>query len=354
MPRQLASLRTLFRRPAPPDDAFRRPRPEEASDRDAPSGENLADRLRGRLDLAGAKDWARSLAERSLTRETVAASVEGSSLRLLTFARGAVLGWAAEPLAERAARGGLINDSTVLGSAIDETFHRLELPRQRVVWAVPGFQAFSRVFDLPGLHGEELRLAVSDEVERALGAGASDTFLFYQRLSGRIRQRGVFAVALPKTTIVPALEALEIANIRPTTMDLRPLALARAVGRPNAIIVNLEEGSLDVVIVEGAVPVLLRSVPLPANLPRESAQERLIQEAERSLTYYDDLNPDRPLDLDTPLYLTGGLATGIALAERARAVTRHPIGRLSNLPPHPVDLPIGDFQVNLGLALKQR
>lgn len=355
MPRQIPNLRSIFHRPAPdPDEAFRRPLPDLGPGADAPALEAVDLAPPRRLDLSGAVERVRGLAERSLRREVVAATVEGASLRVLTFDDGKILGWAVEPLAEQAARGGQINDPVALGTVLEDTFARLDLPRKRVAWALPGFQAFCRVIDLPVVRGEELRLAVTEEVERALGPnGASDNFLYYQRLPGRIRQRGVFVLALPKTTVLPALEALDVASIHPQTMDLRPLALARAIGRPNAILVNLEEGSLDVVVVEGGVPALLRSLPLPAAVSRDAAQERLIQETERSLAYYDDVNPDHPLDLDTPLYLTGSLATGIALAERVRAITRHPIGRLSGLPPHPSDLPVTDFLVNLGLALKQ-
>lgn len=356
MSKPIASLKAIFRRSAGPSDPFRRPVTGGLS-ADAPVIEPLAgpDGWASRLRFSprGTLERAKALTQRSLDREVVTASVEGHTLRLLTFANRQARDWVAEPIVERAARGGQINDPVALGSAIDATFERLDLSRHRVAWALPGFQAFCRVFELPGLRGEELRLAVAEEVERALGAGAADTFMYYQRLAGRVRQRQVFVLALPRTTVLPALEALDVASIRPATMDLRPLALARAINRPNAVIVNLEEGSLDVVIVEGGTPALLRSLPLPVALPLEAAQERLLQETDRSLAYYDDVNPDHPLDPDVPLYLTGSLATGISLAERARAVTRHPIGRLTGLPVHPPDLPVADFLVNLGLALKQ-
>jgi type IV pilus assembly protein PilM len=307
------------------------------------------------FDLQPTIERARAFALKSVARQSVAVSAEGTSLRLLALANNRVLNWASEPLGERASRGSQINDPVALGTTIDETFDRLQLPRGRVAWALSGFNALSRILDLPGLRGEELRQAITEEVERVMGASASESFLYWQRLEGRIRRRNVFVLAIPRTTILSALEALDVANIRPRTMDLRPLALARAVGRADAIVVNLEEGSLDVVVVEQSVPTLIRSLPLPASaaLTREAVQDRLVQETERTLAYYDDANPDRPLDVDAPLYLTGSLATGIGLAERMRAMTRHPIGRLAGLPPHPPEFPVSDYLVNLGLALKQ-
>ena len=108
-------------------------------------------------------------------------------------------------------------------------------------------------------------------------------------------------------------------------------------------------------MVEQSVPTLVRSLTLPASATptREAAQDRLVQETERTLAYYDDANPDRPLDVDAPLYLTGSLATGIGLAERLRTMTRHPIGRIAGLPAHPPEFPVGEYLVNVGLALKR-
>lgn len=288
-----------------------------------------------------------------LDRTTVTLSIEGSSLRIVSLLNQRAVGWASISLDNRLIKNGQIADPVDLGQVIDETFERLSLPRQRVAWALSGFQASARVLDLPGLRGNDLRQAVAEEIDRSLGAAADESYLSWQRLEGRIRSRGVFVLAVPKSTVLTALEALESAEIRPYTMDLRPLALTRAIGRANAVVANLEEGSLDVAIVAGGVPTLLRSVPLPgAATNLEVAQNRLVDEIDRAISYHDDANPERPLDPEAALYLTGRLATGIALAEKIRAVTGHPIGRLATGITSPADFPVGEYLVNLGLALK--
>jgi hypothetical protein len=307
-----------------------------------------------RPPVSSSSRWPAWLKTLSLDRTTVAASIEGSSLRVVSVVKERVVGWASIPLASNLVRNGQIGDPADLGDVIDEAFARLNLPRQRVAWALPGFQVATRLVDLPGLRGKQLREAIAEEVEQSLGAAADNSYLFWQRLDGRIRGRHVFVLAVPKSTVLAALEALEAADIRPHTMDLRPLALARAVGRADAVVANMEEGSLDVVVVANTVPTVLRSIPLPgAATNQEAAQNRLVDEIDRALSYHDDAHPNHPLDADAPLYLTGRLATGIALAEKIRAVTGHPIGRLSTSISYPPDFPIGEYLVNLGLALKR-
>jgi len=306
------------------------------------------DRLRGMRLLERSKDWRVP----SFVRRTVAISIEGTTLRILVVRDNVVESWLAAPLEERVCRGGLIFDPVALGARIDEIRERFDIPKGRIAWALSSRQVTARVLDLPGLRGKELQSAVNDEAQRLMGAGPEDNFLHATRLDGRIRNRGVFVVAVPKVAVLTALEAMDGAGLRPWTMDVRSLALIRAIGRPNAVILNLEEDGLDLAIVERGIPTLLRSVPLPSGIDLAIAQDRLVDEAERALGYYEDINPDRPLDPETPLYLTGSLATGIALSERVRAVTRHPIGRVTTALSHPADFPVGEYLVNLGLAVK--
>src|SRR5205085_1212981 len=124
-----------------------------------------------------------------------------------------------------------------------------------------------RIIDVPPARTEDLPATIEEEFERIVGASVAEYYLSWQRLPGRIRQRRVFVLAVPRTTIESTLEALDVAGIRPYTMDLRPL--------------------------------------------------------------------------------------GIALAERLRAATRHPMGRLATPLPAPPEFPTVDYLVNLGLALKQ-
>ncbi|HLH72138.1 MAG TPA: pilus assembly protein PilM [Chloroflexota bacterium] len=361
--RRFLDVRTIFQRTSDlvSSQAFGRlrARTDEIDETDDPSlspksagssaGSLLVD-LRARIALLQRRPWL----DRALARQLVAASIEGVRLQALSYCNQRVDGWASVPVDESFFRGGQIVDPVGLGGAIDEAFDQLNLSRRRVIWSLPAHQATFKVVDLPQLQGEELRQAVHDEAERSLGVSPDDSYIFWQRLTGRIKRRRVFILAVPKTVVLTTLEALDAANIRPLAMDLRPLAIARAVGRTDAIIVNLEETSLDVIIVVDNVPVLMRSLPLSGTaIGRETAQNRLVEETERLLTYYDDANPDRPLDADAPIFLTGSWSGGISLSERIRAATRHPIGRLSPGVAHPPDFPVIEYLVNLGLALKQ-
>lgn len=284
----------------------------------------------------------------------VALSFEGSNVRLLQFGGERVLGWTDLPLPEETVRGGLVVDAAGLGAALDEIFAQLRLPRRGVLGSLSGLRASAALLELPWLREEDDAGAVVDEAQRALGINPDETFLFWQRIPGRRRDRFVYILAVPREPLLLALEACDVARIQVAELELKPLALARAVNQRDAVIGSLELDSLDVVVVVDDLPILFRSLSLPSGLvSREPAQEHLVAEIVQALSHYEDAAPGHLLDPNAPIYLRGADTGGIALAERIRAQTGHPIGHLSSPLVCPSDFPLADQLVNVGLALKR-
>lgn len=303
-----------------------------------------------RLASGLASDGVRRL-RRLFQPSIVAASLDGASLRLVSLDGRRVVSWARLPIEPRLSLQGHILDPSGLGEAIDDTFTRLDLSRQRVAWALPADRVVARVLEIPEASGPTLDQLVAEEAEVTLGLAPDEHFLFWQRREGRIRRRNVFVLAVPRATILAALDALEIARIHPYTMDLRPLALARAIGRSDAIVLHLGEGSLDVAIISRGIPTLLRTVPVP-ELP-EAAPSCLLDELDRALTSSPGPHPALPLLPEAPIFLVGRLATDPTLVDQVCSLSGRPIGKVPIPIPGPADFPMTEYLVHLGLALKE-
>lgn len=283
----------------------------------------------------------------------VAASVIGGELRLLQHARGRVIGWGSLPLPEGTAKEGVVVDSAGLGAALETSFDQLRLPRRHVSSAIPGLGVGASLLELPWVKEDELAEVVADEASRALGASPDESFLFWQRLTGRRRDRFVYVVVVPREPLLLLLEAYEAGGLRLDLLDLKPLSLARAVNQRDAIILNLEDDCLDVAVVADDLPILLRSVALPDGYGRgESVHDLAVDEVVRALQGYDGAAASHHLGADTAIYLTGRAAGSVLLADRLRARTGRPIGRVV-VPLHcPSDFPLDGQLVNVGLVLK--
>jgi hypothetical protein len=172
-----------------------------------------------------------------------------------------------------------------------------------------------------------------------------------------------YVLAIPKEITDSQVETLAVANLRPKVMDTKPLALIRAVNRKNTLIVNLEEYSMAVIIVVEGLPVIVRTVPLESgDLTPEAKLDLLSQELARTTKFYNESNKKNRLPEDTPLYTTGTMFNFLRLADRLtnssplrnrlQERTSYPLQILKPNLESPKILPLPEYAVNIGLALK--
>ncbi|HJX13552.1 MAG TPA: PilN domain-containing protein, partial [Dehalococcoidales bacterium] len=144
------------------------------------------------------------------------------------------------------------------------------------------------------------------------------------------------------------------ADIEPYQMDLRPLALARAAGRGDAIVVNMEPDSFDIVFITAGLPTVIHTIsPRRDGATLEDNIRRLADELAKMAAFYQSGHPESPLSPATPLLLTGELAAGPPAIGLLQGEVEYPVAPL--LPPValPPELPAASFTASIGLALKK-
>ncbi len=136
-------------------------------------------------------------------------------------------------------------------------------------------------------------------------------------------------------------------------MDVKPLALIRAVNQSTGLVVCLEDLTLTIVVIVDGVPQVVRTVPLGASAPGPDGRlELAAQELTRTTKFYNESHKSQPLPEGTALYLAGSSFNLVEMVERMR--TRSPYRVTAIQPPLacPPNLSIPEFSVNLGLALR--
>ena len=287
------------------------------------------------------------------SRRLVTLSLEGTWLRLVGVRGREVEYWADIPFDERLLHEGFIGDRQALGAVIGETFRSRGLPRSRVVAALPGLKAVARLVTLPGPISN-LEAAIAAEAPKVLPETLVDFNLYWQALDSRSSPRlRVFLLATPREAVLSLVETLRLAGIQPLALDLKPLALYRALPVRDAIIANLESTTLDVVIVSNDLPVLLRTVFLgDGTAAPEFLRGRLTDELARTIRYYQDTHRANPLPAGAPVFLSGDDVSEAGLVATVEALTGHPVEPLRVPFTYPRDFPVERYLVNLGLALK--
>lgn len=277
-------------------------------------------------------------------------------MRVLETRGHSVKMWANIPFNPKLTSGGMVVDPEGLGQIIGDTFKSARLSKRRVVCAINVQQAMSRILTIHDSKGPGLAKAVEREIRPLLPTAQEDSLVYWQPLESRspLTQQRVYVLTVPKMPVQAMVAALKVAEVKPLSMDLRTLALARSINRRDGILANLETNSLDVVVVVDDLPVLIHSVYLGDDpISMAEAQDRLLAELTTTIVCYNDANRSKPLAPAVPVFLTGDLASDPDLVARVEQSTGHLVGLLEPPLVYPSDFLPAQYMVNIGLALKE-
>jgi Tfp pilus assembly PilM family ATPase len=288
--------------------------------------------------------------------ETVTVNIEERSLRLLTAKGQKVQKWGQVPLEPGLVENGLVRDPAQVGLALETLFREHKAPKKGVITSltVIGLGSTSQIFDLPKMNPNLLADAIGREARRTMPVPVEELYLSYQVISKKDDMQQVYVLGAPRDLVSAHITAFQMAGIQLGAMDLKPLALVRAVNQRNAVIADLENESFHVVVVGGGIPDITRSAVLHREAldPQQKAR-RLVEEVIRTIDFYNHSHPDRLLEPSVPVFLTGEL-TGIpSVNETIRAEMGYTIETPTPPLEYPETLPLPQFMVNIGLALKK-
>jgi hypothetical protein len=294
---------------------------------------------------------------RGRDRERVTVVIESEVVRLVGVAHGQVTRWGSAPLPPDTVDGdGVVVAPVELAQVLERLWSTqgrgVPVPRSEIILAIPGRSVMTRL--LPLLPDES-----SDQALLAARAGevvAEQPYYHAWQVVGQSSGRpSLFVVAAPVAIVESYVGAAARAGIGLAAVDVKPLALIRAVGQRHAVIVDAERTLATIIVVNEGLPRRVRFQPLVAPLLM-SPEDKIMRIAE---VLHKTMQPDAMeasgivLHPATPLFLTGSLADHILLQAVVQEVLRYPVGQL--IPPLelPSDMPISQFMANVGLAQKQ-
>lgn len=273
-------------------------------------------------------------------------------MRLLSLHGRAVTRWSSVPVAPQWLRNGHVADARALAAVIREAIDTGGFHASRTVCAFPGLRSANRLLSLPPIAPRQLEAVVNREARRLMAFSAESSYLFWRPLPRASAQLQVFVLTVPREPLVTLVEAMRLAGVKPRAIDIKPLALGRAVNRDRAIVASGELNSVEVVILSDGLPQVMRGVFLgDEGVTPDLAAARLVEELSRTLSFYNDTHREQPLGREVPVYVAGDMATP-DLAGLVQDTTGHQVLQLQPPLRYPADLPLATFAVNVGLALK--
>jgi type IV pilus assembly protein PilM len=147
-------------------------------------------------------------------------------------------------LPEGAVSDGEVVDPAAVSAAIKDLWRRTRIGTRRVIIGVANQRVVVRLVDLPWMQPSELRRSLAFQAGDYLPIPVDQTELDYDVIgeleaSGGQRLLRVLLVAAHKEMLAGHLKAVTDAGLRPTGIDLNPIALLRALGP----VAGFEEGA---------------------------------------------------------------------------------------------------------------
>ena len=284
----------------------------------------------------------------------VALNISATNVRLLAVKGRQIEKWGEAPLGEGLVRDGLILQPKAVGEAIDALFKSMKVPKNRVITSLTGLSFTYRFFNLPKMKPALLEEAIQRGAKKEIPLPLEELYLSWQAIGGKQDEQDFFVLGIPRNLIDAMVQTLAVAGVEPYLMDLKPLALVRAANRGDAIIVDLEPDSFDIVIVANGIPVVMHTVsPRGKGATLEDNTRRLVDELSKTVNFYHSSHPKNLISPTTPLLLTGELSSNTDAGKLIQAEIEYPVEPL--VPPlkFPSDLPIALYAANMGLVLKK-
>lgn len=289
---------------------------------------------------------------KSQYKDCVSIVIEATDIRYLALQRGRVSRWGSVPLAAGLVNEGLVVNAVEVGRALEGLFAKENLDRRRVVAAVCGLRSIPRLLTLPRLQASMMEAAISREAKREMPVSLENLYLSWQSLSTTGEQQRIYLLGVPRDLVDAIYRTFQAAGIPLQSLDLKPLALVRAVGKREAVIVNLEQDMLDLILVVDHLPAIMRTFTVNPALAPLAKVDRLVSELNQTIHFYNDSHPAAPIDADTPVCLTGRLLAQREAIERFRGSVERPVERPLAPLPCPEELPVPEYMTNLGLVMK--
>lgn len=284
----------------------------------------------------------------------IALNISSHNIKILSMKGRRVVTWATADLAEGLVHDGLITQPEAVGEAISALFKSTGMPKNNVIVSIAGLSFTYRFISLPrikpGLLDEALLRAAKKEISLPL----EELYISWKPLRSKGEEQDYFIIGVPRNLVDATVQTLKIANIEPYLMDLRPLALARAAHKNDAIVVNMESDCFDIVFITNGLPTVIHTIsPRSDGATIEDNIHRLADELTKTAAFYQSNHPDIQLNQSLPLLLAGELAADTTTSQMLQSEIEYPIEPL--IPPveFPDRLPIAAYTTSIGLAAKR-
>ncbi|MFQ5861021.1 MAG: pilus assembly protein PilM [Dehalococcoidia bacterium] len=289
-----------------------------------------------------------------MAKRIVTLDIESTTIRLLETDGPRVVRWASAFLEPGIWQDGAIANPQALSARIRQLWRSSGMKGREVVASLGGPFSLGRILSVRPVTGQQLATTVDQQIRQFLPTGLDQMHLSWQAIGVQEGAQQVLVLGASRDLTETLVRVTRAAGLTLAALELRSVALARAVNRRQALVANVEPTGLDIAVIVNGVPQVMRSLTWEEDsLPPKESAGQVAEALELTVDFYNSRNPANPSDPSTPLFLAGQVAEDPAFVEEMRARVPYFIEPLSVPLECPRHLSLFQYAINLGLALRQ-
>ncbi|GAI58801.1 unnamed protein product, partial [marine sediment metagenome] len=219
----------------------------------------------------------RRMVGKQVSGRVVTLDIDSATIKLLETGKGTVRKWASISLEPDKVAGAEVSEQPALGTMVKRLMASSGIKANKVLASFSGLYSLSRILSVPnpppGVTFQESVLEMAREI---MPLSEDKLYLSWQTIAADEGARQVLLVGVPRDVLDGEVQSLRAVGINPRVLELRAMALTRAVNKEQALILNIEHTSFDVVVVVNGIPEIMRPVAWqPGDLTVEDKAENL-------------------------------------------------------------------------------
>jgi hypothetical protein len=250
----------------------------------------------------------------------LAIDLSGSPIRVVEGSIGGTMRSGSAALPDSAASGGRVGDPAGVAHALKPLLARTEVTLTRALVAVSDALATFRILYLPaGATGKEVDAAIA----RELPFDPQRTSTKWLELESSIGGRVIYAAAWDKELLKNVTEAVKLAGVDATVVELKSASVARAVPVATCVVADLSTEPAELILIDRHLPQVWHSFSL-RRAQGDDAAAALAAPLRSMLRFYRR-RTDGDFGRAAPVYVSG-----------EQALSSHALNELAGLIEQPV------------------
>ncbi len=296
-------------------------------------------------------------------------NISNQEIKLVGVQGKKVKCWTTYKLENGIVQDGRVLDPQGLAEIIVRLFKTQKLPRNKVVATLSGLPYTYRIIDFPILKEDQVEEAIMRTLPDEFTIPVEDLYVSWAKLITRLESADYFVLGVDRDLVDSFIQTMKLAEIKDWSIDLKPLALARAVSATDAIVASLDLDHMDIILVRDGYIKELHATGLDYEGQFDFSEytDKFVSEIMKILSYHHDDSgspePEKALN-ELPILVTGeligpagseyGVPDESQVTARLTKLSGHTVSLIQPMIAGPATFNVNAYATNIGLFLKTR